>query len=39
MAHSRTSAGESVRIEVEPKRVEQTSPATFDDPGKRFMSR
>ena len=36
---SRTSADESVRIEVEPNRVLQTSPDKFDDAENTFIKR
>ena len=38
-AQIHTSDVESVRMEVEPKSVEQTSPDTFEEPGKTFMRR
>ena len=37
--HSRTSLLLSVKIEVEPKRVTQTSPERFDEDEKMFKSR
>ena len=39
IVHNHTSAFVSVRIEVEPKRVEQTSPLKFDETEKRFINR
>ena len=37
--HSQTSRRVSVRIDVEPNRVEHTSPERFEDVEKRFMRR
>ena len=39
IVHNHTSAFVSVRIEVEPKRVEQTSPLKFDETENRFIKR
>ena len=39
IVHNQTSAFVSVRIEVEPKRVEQTSPLKFDETENRFIKR
>ena len=39
IVHNQTSAFVNVRIEVEPKRVEQTSPLKFDETEKRFIKR